>query len=508
MDLKKYIYGHCVSPISVMSYDAYHKAHVLQQYPCGKCLHCRNSHINEWTTRLYAQAKYSKHVYYITLDYAPFDVSTAVGQFLAAETAAQYHNINKNKNYGMQPILLRKNHLQDFFKRLRKNTGKKFQYFACGEYGTHAEGTGYGRPHFHAIIFSDVPFSKREFEIAWTLYGCEIGRVDFHDLVANGSLQELNSNSKLNAKFVFKYVCKYLQKESFDFEALATIDYHRAYFEAREKVLANPGELFPEYNPQNRYNREQAWQDYMREFSPFIVCSKRPSIGLAYFEQNYERFKTQDFKLFGLPKECTTFPFYYVRKIKERLFSFNAVGEESGAISSNSRVGAILDSLREIVNQRNSFVDDYFCTCTNQHQREEYLSHYYELTKFPANSLHMYDAEHDVMYQYVGYGYNLWKKYNNIGFVKVGYLDICDVIERVQPDWNKYFEEWLKPLHHRKVLTEADLEEKIISTYGSQSYDKEKAYQRFNEEVYSRYQVELAEIKKKKLLMQNSKIEF
>jgi len=42
---------------------------------------------------------------------------------------------------------LHKKHLQDFFKRLRKNTKKKIKYYACGEYGE-----DYSRPHYHAII--------------------------------------------------------------------------------------------------------------------------------------------------------------------------------------------------------------------------------------------------------------------------------------------------------------------------------------------------------------------
>jgi hypothetical protein len=43
---------------------------------------------------------------------------------------------------------IHKSHVQKFIKRLRKNTGKKIRYFACGEYGSKT-----GRPHYHAIIF-------------------------------------------------------------------------------------------------------------------------------------------------------------------------------------------------------------------------------------------------------------------------------------------------------------------------------------------------------------------
>jgi hypothetical protein len=43
---------------------------------------------------------------------------------------------------------IHKEELQKFFKRLRKNTGTKLRYFACGEYGEKSN-----RPHYHAIIF-------------------------------------------------------------------------------------------------------------------------------------------------------------------------------------------------------------------------------------------------------------------------------------------------------------------------------------------------------------------
>lgn len=43
---------------------------------------------------------------------------------------------------------LNKRDLQLFLKRLRKNTGERLRYFACGEYGEN-----FGRPHFHLALF-------------------------------------------------------------------------------------------------------------------------------------------------------------------------------------------------------------------------------------------------------------------------------------------------------------------------------------------------------------------
>lgn len=54
-----------------------------------------------------------------------------------------YDNDHVDENYS-----LKKKDLQNFFKRLRKNTQRKIKYFACGEYGELTK-----RPHYHAILF-------------------------------------------------------------------------------------------------------------------------------------------------------------------------------------------------------------------------------------------------------------------------------------------------------------------------------------------------------------------
>jgi len=46
------------------------------------------------------------------------------------------------------PGTLVKQHLTKFLKRLRKNSGEKIRYYACGEYGD-----SNNRPHYHALLF-------------------------------------------------------------------------------------------------------------------------------------------------------------------------------------------------------------------------------------------------------------------------------------------------------------------------------------------------------------------
>lgn len=522
MDLKKYIYGHCVHPVRVRVWDTFSNSYVFKEMPCGHCLHCRNTRVNEWVTRLYSELKYSAHCYYITLDYAPFsyekvqvsDLAPAPA-LLARETAAVWHNLNKNHRYGLQPLVLCKNHLQDFFKRFRKNTGIKIQYFSCGEYGTKAEGSGYGRPHFHVIVFSNYPITCKQFEDAWTIDGYKIGRVDYNDLVLNGTTNA-NIKNGLNSKFVFRYVCKYLQKGNFDFESLSTIAFHRAYFESINKILFNIGDGDPDWSlPKDAGEIKLAWKQYIKNFSPFTCCSKRPCIGFKYFEENKARFTQRDFRLFGLPNDCVAFPAYFTRKVKEGYSAFVALGEDSQKPTTSSRVGYILSILKEIYNERTkienlgiSFIPRW-CCCSEALKRGETIVgdyspndlYFHEFGIVKQCSLHMYDVNNSTLYQFNGYGYILWHKYNNIGFVKVGYMDIIDVINMVQPSYMIYFENYVVPMHMQKVLQENELVNTIETLYKGNTY--EDKFRKFREDVYALYQDELAGMYKDELIKKN-----
>lgn len=95
--------------------------------PCGKCVGCRLEYSRQWAVRCMHEAQMHEANSFITLTF------------------------NEENIPGDQSI--RKDHLQRFFKRLRKNTGVKFKYFACGEYGDQNH-----RPHYHAVIFGyDFP---------------------------------------------------------------------------------------------------------------------------------------------------------------------------------------------------------------------------------------------------------------------------------------------------------------------------------------------------------------
>lgn len=97
-------------------------------FPCGKCPECSKRRISEWSFRLMQEEKHSSSAHFVTLTYDTSYVPI---------TPAGYLTLNKK-------------HLQNFFKRLRFNTGiTNLKYYAVGEYGSEKF-----RPHYHALIFN------------------------------------------------------------------------------------------------------------------------------------------------------------------------------------------------------------------------------------------------------------------------------------------------------------------------------------------------------------------
>lgn len=93
--------------------------------PCGTCEGCRADQSLMWSIRAYHESTLHFKNSFITLTYDD-DHLPSDGKIV-------------------------KKHLQDFFKRLRKNyPAGTIRYIACGEYGEL-----YRRPHYHAIIFGE-----------------------------------------------------------------------------------------------------------------------------------------------------------------------------------------------------------------------------------------------------------------------------------------------------------------------------------------------------------------
>lgn len=110
----------CIKPLYLHSRE--------MTVPCGRCAFCAATLRSDWALRLHYESRKFIGSKFVTLTYADSNLSWAHGS----------------------PQLV-KSDLQNFFKRLRKS-GHKCRYFAVGEYGSQTY-----RPHYHIILFGDVP---------------------------------------------------------------------------------------------------------------------------------------------------------------------------------------------------------------------------------------------------------------------------------------------------------------------------------------------------------------
>lgn len=104
--------------------------------PCGKCIACRIARAREWSVRLLHEMDYHEKAAFVTLTY-------------------NEENLPKDNSLSIRELQL-------FWKRLRKDSGRKLKYYASGEYGDRNN-----RPHYHAIIFGVSPNEKALVEGAW-----------------------------------------------------------------------------------------------------------------------------------------------------------------------------------------------------------------------------------------------------------------------------------------------------------------------------------------------------
>lgn len=103
------------------------RAYTPIHIPCGYCILCREEQARQWAVRITHEAQAHKENSFVTLTYSD-------------EHLPEHRSLNYE-------------HLQKFWKRLRKSLGT-LRYYAVGEYGDKSL-----RPHYHAVIFGQA-FTK------------------------------------------------------------------------------------------------------------------------------------------------------------------------------------------------------------------------------------------------------------------------------------------------------------------------------------------------------------
>lgn len=219
------------------------------EVPCGRCRGCRLDYSRQWAIRCTHEAQLYEDNCFITLTFND-------------------ENLPEDKS-------IRKEHLQKFFKRLRKR-GIKFRYFACGEYGETNQ-----RPHYHAVIFGfDFPdkvihaknnghvlYRSKLLEDTWTFGYSLIGQCTFD-----------------TCAYVARYVMKKRKGEPDDVDPTTGKSNREYYLRADEET----GEMF-EVEPE------------------FCLMSRRPGIGKDWYEK-FKKDTQKDYitvsggKKVGLPK--------------------------------------------------------------------------------------------------------------------------------------------------------------------------------------------------------------
>lgn len=426
MDISKEIYSHCSNPRQLEVLNPITREKELREIPCGHCYHCRMTKINEWVTRMVLESQYRKHTYFVTLTYDSATTATDVLQ----ETYPVWHNINQRKKYDFQPLVLNKTHLQKFVKRLRKQLGFPIKYYGVGEYGHK-----YGRPHYHLILWSDEPITAKNIQDSWILYGQKIGNIDFNDLVLNGTMSSTDS---------FKYVCKYLHKQSYNIFNSPTKDYH---YELLDRLYA-----------ENSASLCDAKIAYRRRFNPFTLCSKQPAVGFDYFNANFSRFAQRNFTLPNFKDTELIFPAYYLRKTKELLSDVKSISPTNG--KPNTFVGVFdvysyLVSLlcsKDYITRDSKVSIDFRCPSKVSYDSSE--------SRNVAGDFYIPSVRETFQYQR---GLQVFAVFKRREFIR--YETIEQVLSRLETSWEKICN-MLKPMHAQRRLLEKSRREQIAAHYG------------------------------------------
>lgn len=228
--------------------------------PCGRCIGCKLARSQEWAIRCMHEASMWEQNSFITLTYSD--------EHLPATGSLD------NK------ILTRT------FRKMRKNYGLKFKYFACGEYGDN-----FGRPHYHAILFG----------------------IDFEDKVPI-NLTDLGDTL---------YRSERLEKIwPYGLSSIGAVTFESAAYVARYCTKKITGPLADEH-----YQRVNTETGEIHKVHPeFMRCSLNPAIGREWFDKfkpdTHKGFITRNGKKLPLPK-------YYLKLLEKAEKSDDTMEEQT-----------------------------------------------------------------------------------------------------------------------------------------------------------------------------------
>lgn len=356
--LGKFQVSNCLSKVRIQRINQSNGVLENVDVPCGRCFHCKNTHTNEWFTRMSLHSEYYPYVYYVTFTYAsPFSAASVgcdfikvdnnvkrlcVGKQYAAAlkdmhkrtgTHFTYNSNNTNHERKGLPALLNQKHMQNMIKVLRRTitNGAQISYYYVGEYGHK-----HGHPHYHMILWSDRPIFNlyNKLRRAWSraycykddpnkvvpyrgqkgmhVFRCPFGHVDFDDLVADGAFSRSSSSS---AKSVFAYVCKYLHKDDYN---TAQVDAYYSKLQFQNNKLNDDDFIQKEFE-----GSLYSLPEFRKKCAPFARCSNHRPIGKDYALEHIEEFTQYLTKIApDAQGKSRIFPSYFRKLAKRQVFAF------------------------------------------------------------------------------------------------------------------------------------------------------------------------------------------
>lgn len=497
---EKYIYGHCVSPLKIQLCNPLTRELETREVPCGHCLHCRSTRVSEWVTRMTLQSMYSVYTYFVTLTYDSSKLTSLVSSdaSLVSDLCLVEHNINQNGVYQLSPLVLCKRHIQLYWKRFRKNTGIKIQYYCIGEYGHN-----FGRPHYHAIIWSDVAITAEQFQSCWPY-----GHLDVEDVKSNAAKIGIDPLTS------YRYVCKYLYKD-FNFNSIPTIKYHKLNYERLyqlsivDKAISlvstlDEGEVLSDDSIPVK-NPYYTFEDYVRTYGTFMCCSKSPAIGSRYLSEHLSKFQKGDLRIFGVHGKDLIFPRFYTRKIKESLCPCVSLSPRNGSPCSPSSTFDLVSNVMDFCSTVASYKDLAGLLCeTGEYSVPSSLKtkHFYSLDFYDtANNEYYLLSRSDTplmngIYHYKRYKYNRHTR----SYDMLGIKSCVDVMLSLESLYNSLVKYIVRPFEESRKLREKDFRDYILVSFGS--------LDNYHDYVQSLYDNEIKMRKQRQLIYNQTKLLF
>ena len=201
--------------------------------PCNRCFNCKINKSKVWAVRCLIESYDWKYNYFITLTYNDENLKYVEQSYIPL--TGEFRRV---------PTLSKKD-VQKFIKRLRRDIeyhrNGKLKYLIVGEYGDQTK-----RPHYHLILFMDVPISDLAFH-KMNKDGDTLWTSKYLDSIwKHGNTLTGMFNIKTAA-----YTARYTMKKLYGDD---------------KKIYVDSG--------------------LIKQTPEFMLCSKKPPIGFNYFNRN------------------------------------------------------------------------------------------------------------------------------------------------------------------------------------------------------------------------------